>query len=325
MADPLRWGILGASAFARSQMGPAIQLARGGQLTAMATRDPDKAAPFRVFAPGLRVHASYEDLLADPDIDAIYNPLPNSMHADWSIRALEAGKHVLCEKPVGMDVAEIDQLIAARDTADRLAAEAFMIVFHPQWQRTRALLADGAIGPLRHVQGVFSFDNRDDSGNIRNNAELGGGALRDIGVYVLGSARFATGAEPSEIAADIRYESGFDAFTRINAIFPGFTYNAAVSVRLVKAQEMSFFGETGVLRLRTPFNARVAGEAAVELWRSDGSVAIDRYPDIDQYVLQVEAFNAVARNGGDYACPLEFSRGTQAAMDAVLANGRALR
>ncbi len=320
----LRWGILGAAKFAREHMAPALQLAPGGSLVALATRDATKAVPFREIAPALNVHGSYDDLLADDGIDAVYIPLPNTLHEEWTVKALAAGKHVLCEKPVAMSAAGIDRLIAARDAAGKLAAEAFMIVFHPQWLLVREMLSKGAIGPLRHVDGVFAFDNREDVGNIRNQAELGGGALRDIGVYVIGSTRFVTGQEPVELRGRIRWEAGFDAFAQIDAAFPGFTYAAAVSIRLAPVQQMNFYGERGVLRVLTPFNARVAGEAVVEHARPDGTVTRHRFPREDQYVAQVTAFNAAAREGTPYGCPLEFSRGTQAMMDQVLAEAAAL-
>lgn len=170
MRAPIRWGILGASKFARQFMGPAIHAAEGAELAALATTSPDKAAGFTGFATGLRVHDSYQALLADPDIDAIYVPLPNHLHVDWSLRALDAGKAVLCEKPMTMQADEFDTLIAARDRTGLLAAEAYMIVHHPQWHLARRLIGEGAIGNLAHVEGRFSFDNRTDVDNIRNKA-----------------------------------------------------------------------------------------------------------------------------------------------------------
>lgn len=205
----IRWGILGAANFARQHMGPALAAAPGGRLDAVATSDPAKVAPFRAFAPDLRVHESYDALLADPEIDAVYIPLPNHLHVEWALKAMAAGKHVLCEKPIAMTEAEFDTLIAARDAAGVLAAEAYMIVFHPQWQRVRALLAEGALGRLWSISGAFSYNNRD-MNNIRNQAGKGGGGLRDIGVYTFGSARYATGLDPEDIAARITYEDGVD-------------------------------------------------------------------------------------------------------------------
>jgi predicted dehydrogenase len=316
----VRWGILGAAKFAREFMGPAITLAPGGELIALATADAAKAEPFRAFAPGLRVHSSYEALLADPDIDAVYIPLPNHLHVEWTLKALAAGKHVLCEKPMAMHASDFDRLIAARDASGKLAAEAFMIVFHPQWQRVRQLLAEGAIGRLWRIDGAFSFNNRD-AGNIRNQAAAGGGGLRDIGVYVIGSARHATGLEPVDVKARIQWDNGADVYAAIAARFGAVDYVSFTSIRMHPRQEMTFHGEDGVLRLTTPFNPRSFGEARLEL-HGGLAVTVERWPATNQYELQVAAFNRSALEGVAYACPLEFSRGTQAMIDAAFDSAR---
>jgi len=317
MHKPVQWGILGAAKFARQFMGPAIHAASGARLAALATSDPAKAEPFQAFCPDLKVFDDYDALLASPEIEAVYIPLPNHLHVEWSLKALAAGKHVLCEKPITMRAEEFDALIHKRDKTGLLAAEAYMIVHHPQWQHVRDLIADGAIGDLVHVTGAFSFDNRTDTGNIRNRAETGGGGLRDIGVYVIGSARFATGQEPDTVQSAIRWEDGIDTFTEIRAQFPGFTYSAYVSIRMHPHQEMVFHGERGLIRLTAPFNARVFGEARVELHRPGLEVLVRRFPADDHYKLQVEAFCRSIRAGDEYPCPLEFSRGTQAMIDRV--------
>ena len=322
MTNPVRWGVLGAAKFAREHMAPAIHAAEGAELAALATSSAEKAVPFQSFVPGIMVHESYEALLADPSIDAVYIPLPNHLHVEWALKAMQAGKHVLVEKPATLQEAEFDQLIAARDAAGVLAAEAYMIVHHPQWQRVQELVQSGALGQLRHVSGRFSFDNRQDVDNIRNRPETGGGALRDIGVYVFGSARFVTGEEPVEVSAQIEWENGVDVLSNVQARFPGFLYTAYVSTRMQPYQEMLFHGDKGVLRLTAPFNPRVFGEARLELHQTShaagtGQVIAERFPLADHYKLQVEAFGRSLREGVPYACPLEFSRGTQAMMDRV--------
>ncbi|WP_282118690.1 Gfo/Idh/MocA family protein [Ruegeria atlantica] len=324
MQQPVQWGVLGAAKFARQFMAPAIHAADGARLAGLATSDAAKAEPFQQYCPDLTVYGSYDALLADPKIDAVYIPLPNHLHVEWSLKALDAGKHVLCEKPMAMSAPEFEALIEKRDQTGLLAAEAYMIVHHPQWQFVRQLIADGAIGKLVHVTGAFSFDNRADTGNIRNRAETGGGGLRDIGVYVIGSARFATGQEPVSVQSAIRWEDGIDAFTEIRAQFPDFTYSSYVSIRMHPHQEMVFHGEGGVIRLTAPFNARVFGEARVELHRPGLEVQVTRFPGDDHYKLQVEAFCQSVRDGSDYPCPLEFSRGTQAMIDRVFEGAVAL-
>ena len=220
----IRWGILGASKFAREHMVPAIHSAKGAVLSAVASRTPDSVASFQEFAAGCRVIEGYEALIEDPNIDAVYIPLPHHIHVEWTVKALNAGKHVLAEKPIAMQAAEFEALIAARDATGLLAAEAYMIVHHPQWQRARQMVVDGAIGRVVHITGAFSYDNSDDPQNIRNQAAMGGGGLRDIGVYVLGSARYVMGAELENISAKIRLESGFDTFASMQGTMAGASY-----------------------------------------------------------------------------------------------------
>src|SRR5271155_3378547 len=170
----VRWGILGASQFARKHMAPAIHASQGAELVALATSNAVNAGGFLEFCPALKVYNTYDSLLADSGIDAIYIPLPNHLHVEWTIKALEAGKHVLTEKPIALHATEIDRLIGARNASGLLAAEAYMIVFHPQWIRARQLLQTGAIGRILHVDVAFSFDVGDDSENIRLRPETGG-------------------------------------------------------------------------------------------------------------------------------------------------------
>jgi len=316
-----RWGILGAANFARNHMGPAIHAAKGAELAALATSSPTKAADFRAFAPQLKIHDSYDALLADPDIDAVYIPLPNHLHVEWTLKALAAGKHVLCEKPMTLKAVEFDQLIAARDQAGKLAAEAYMIVHHPQFIRARELVRGGAIGKLVHVDATFSFFN-DDAANIRNRPEAGGGGLRDIGVYTFGAARFLTGQEPVSIPyAKLRLDNEVDVFAQVAADFPDFTYAATVSMRMFPRQGITFHGEEGVLTLTCPFNANVFDVAELTLETGGLSVTTERWPAENQYVTQVENFCHSVQTGAAYPCPLEFSRGTQHMMDMVFEAG----
>lgn len=323
MKTYLNWGILGASNFALHNMGPAIHEANNSRLGALATSHAEKAIPFKGFCPDIEVHDSYDALLADPSIDAVYIPLPNQLHVEWTKKALLAGKHVLTEKPIALEADEIDELIALRDQTGLLAAEAYMIVHHPQWQRARALLADGAIGKLLHVDGFFSYLNRD-MDNIRNRPETAGGGIRDIGVYTYGSARFVTGQEPTAITnTNITWENDVDTTAHVAADFPGFTYSATTSMRMANRQEMIFHGEDGVMRVPAPFNADQFGETRVELHLPDGSQKIERFPGTRQYKLQVEAFARSVLNGDDYAWSLENARGTQRMIDMVFAADKA--
>lgn len=323
--QPVRWGILGAANFAREHMAPAIHAAKGAELYALATSDPAKAKGFTSFCPTLTVHSSYDALLADPLVDAVYVPLPNHLHVEWALKSLAAGKHVLVEKPIALQADEIDQIIAARDASGLLAAEAYMVVHHPQWRRAKECLEAGEIGTLRHVDAAFSF-HLTDGANIRLRPETGGGSLRDIGVYTFGSARFVTGSEPVDISARLIRENGVDIFAQVAGIMDGphgrFTYGSMTSMRLYNRQVVTFQGDRGMIRLEGgPFNANVNDLAEVELHQNGNRVTVERFPTANHYVLQVEAFGRSVREGVPYACPLEFVKGTQAMMDTVLRVG----
>ncbi|MEJ6397816.1 Gfo/Idh/MocA family protein [Yoonia sp. 208BN28-4] len=318
----MNWGVLGAAAFARDHMAPAIHAARGARLAALATSSPDKGAAFQAFAPDLRIMDSYDALLADPAIDAVYIPLPNHLHVEWTIKALEAGKHVLCEKPIALEAGQFDKLEAAQAASGKLAAEAFMIVHHPQFTRARDLVQSGAIGKVMHVDATFSYNNAGEAENIRNKPDTGGGGLPDIGVYTFGAARFVTGQDCTRVDfADIRYENGVDVFAQVAAKLGDISYAATVSMRMFPRQQITFHGDKGVLTLTCPFNANLHDMAQLRLETEAGRVSTERWPAANHYVLQVEAFGDAARNGTPYACPLTFSRGTQEMMDMVFAAG----
>ncbi len=314
----MKWGILGAAKIARTDLAPAMQVARETELVALATRERTRAAPFEALVPGLRVHCSYEALLDDPEIEAVYIPLPNHLHLDWSIRAAEAGKHVLCEKPIALHVSDIDALIATREATGKLIAEAFMVAHHPQWAVVRDLLAEGVIGPLEHVEGVFTYTNRDRA-NIRHSAEMGGGGLRDVGVYPCITTRLATGAEPDRLRADIRWQDRVDTFARVWADFPGFTLSFYCGMMQARRQHMLFHGQNGWIALSAPFNGVVYGDCVVE-WPQGSDTCSRRFNNVNQYALMLENFARSARDGTPFPCPLEFSRGNQAMIDAIFAS-----
>jgi predicted dehydrogenase len=314
--DQVRWGILSAAKIAREWVCPGIHTSERGVVAAVASRTPGKgealAAPY-----GARTHATYEALLDDPEVDAIYIPLPNHDHVEWTLKALDAGKHVLTEKPIALRAEEIDALIAARDRTGKLAAEAFMVTHHPQWLRARELVRGGAIGRLRQVQSGFSFFLLDPS-NIRNDASRGGGALRDIGVYPTVSTRFVTGAEPVAIShAEIDWDMGIDAAARVMAAFPDFHLDFYVSMRMAPRQTMVFHGETGVLTVRAPFNAYAYADQVLELRDAEGRITLERFGQAEQYRAQANAFNASVLEGAPYGCTLEFSRGNQTMIDMI--------
>jgi predicted dehydrogenase len=320
MTKPVRWGVLGAANFAKEYMAPAIHAAKGAELYALATSDAGKAKEFSAFCPTLKVHKDYDALLADPEVEAVYIPLPNHLHVDWTLKALQAGKHVLCEKPMALEAADIDRVIAARDASGLLAAEAYMIVHHPQWQRARDWVQAGEIGAVLHADAQFTFRLLD-MDNIRNRPDSGGGSLRDIGVYTFGSMRFVTGAEVETLEARIRWENDIDAHAHVfgtlaSAKDGAFTFSSTTSMRLYNRQVVTIQGETGMIRLEGgPYNANVNDLAQVELHTQNNRVVTERFPGVNHYILQVEAFGRSIRDGVAYPCPLEFVRGTQVMID----------
>ncbi|MUO80447.1 gfo/Idh/MocA family oxidoreductase [Agrobacterium vitis] len=315
----LRFGILSTAKIGRELVVPAIQDAEGAVVSAIASRDLAKA---RAMADRFSVpHAfgSYEEMLASDLIDAVYIPLPTAQHVEWTIKAADAGKHVLCEKPIALKAADIDSLIAARDRNKVLISEAFMVTYAPVWHKVRALLADGAIGKLRHVQGSFTYFNRD-PGNMRNIPELGGGALPDIGVYPTITTRFATGLEPVRVQAVTERdpEFGTDIYSSVKADFGSFDMSFYIATQMAARQTMVFHGDEGFIEVKSPFNADRWGAEELELTnRNHSESQIFRFPDSRQYRLEAEAFAKAARGEESNVVTLENSRANQRFIDAI--------
>jgi len=315
----LRFGILSTAKIGRELVVPAIQDAENCVVTAVASRDEAKA---RAMADRFSVpHAfgSYEEMLASDTIDAVYIPLPTAQHVEWSIKAADAGKHVLCEKPIALNAGEIDALIAARDRNKVLISEAYMVTYSPVWRKVRALLAEGAIGRLRHVQGAFTYFNRD-PGNMRNVPELGGGGLPDIGVYPTITTRFATGKEPVRVQAstDRDPDFGTDIYSSVRADFGDFELSFYISTQLAQRQIMVFHGDKGFIEVKSPFNADRYGVEEVELTNQNhGESQIFRFQDARQYRREVEAFSRAARGEKEEIVTLESSVNNQKVIDAI--------
>jgi predicted dehydrogenase len=317
MKQAIHWGILGNAKIAREHLAPAIHQSKSGVLSALASRSPEAAAAWKEQYPGITVHDSYEALLGDPEIDAVYIPLPNHLHIPWTIKAIEAGKHVLCEKPIALKAEDIDQLIRMRDASGLVVAEAFMVVHHPQWHRVKEIIASGEIGALKMVQGAFSFNNGAETDNIRNREDTGGGALRDIGVYPSVTTRFVTGQEPRTIHSVIGWEKGIDTDARVHAQFPGFSLDFYCSMRLGLRQQMNFHGTDGFITVDSPFNAGLYDGETLRVRFSDRTERVERFAGERQYLLQIEAFNRSVLTGEDFPCSLEFSKGNQKMIDMI--------
>ena len=318
----IRWGILGNAKIGRNYLAAAIHQSLDGALCAIASSNLEKArADYRRYG-DLSYFDDYQQMLDSDAIDAVYIPLPNNMHQPWCLRALEAGKAVLCEKPIALQADEVDALIAARERSGLLCAEAYMVVHHPQWLLLRDFIASKEFGELRQVSAAFSFNNSNDPNNIRNQADMGGGALRDIGVYPLGTTRFATGSEPTKVYARADWQQGVDATAWVDCDFSDFRLNFYCSMRMGLRHEMSFHFEHGWLRMNSPFNPDIYQEATWDMRGPDNNYRVQRFRYCDQYELQFSAFNKAMLEGGDFGCPLEFSRANQHALDAIFSSAR---
>jgi predicted dehydrogenase len=319
----IRWGVLGAAKIARTKVVPAMQQCELCEIAAIASRDLRKAESAAQELGIARAYGSYEELLADPEIDAIYNPLPNHLHVPWSIRAAEAGKHVLCEKPIGLNVAEARQLIAARDRTGVAIGEAFMIQTHPQWIRMVELARSGRIGAMRGVVGTFGYFNRD-AQNVRNVREWGGGALMDIGCYPIKGSRIAFGEEPVSVSGAMVRDADFgtDILTSAVLEFPSGHCVFTCGTQLVPSQSIQFLGTKGRLELEIPFNAPPDWPARIRI--DDGSditgakIVTTEFDTCDQYTLQGDAFARAILEGGPPPVPLEDSLRNMAVIDAIV-------
>lgn len=326
MATKVRWGVLSTAAIGWKKVLPAMQLCEFAQVDAIASRNLAKAQETAAKLGIPRAYGSYEELLADPDIDAIYNPLPNDMHVPWTIKSAEAGKHVLCEKPMGLTAAEVEALIEVRERTGVKIGEAFMVDTHPQWMRVRELIDAGRIGELRSMMGFFSYFNIDPH-NIRNKVEAGGGALMDIGCYMVHAARYGFRAEPLRVVASINRDPamGTDRLTSALMEFAGGHAIFTCSTQLAPYQRVQFFGTRGRIEVEIPCNAppdrptRIVIDSGSDPF--GGGVTVETFPVCDQYTLQGDAFSRAVLEGGEVPVPVEDAIANMAVMDAVVRSG----
>jgi predicted dehydrogenase len=317
----VRWGVLGAAKIAVEKVIPAMQRGLWSEVAGLASRDAGRAERF---ARGLGVpkaYGSYEELLADPDIEAVYNPLPNHLHVPLSIKAAEAGKHVLCEKPVALSVAEAKELLAARDRAGVRVQEAFMVRTHPQWLGTVELLRSGRVGGLRAVTCAFSYFNRD-SANIRNRPEMGGGALMDIGCYPVNLSRFAFNEEPRRVFGLVERDPEWNVDRLTSAVldFPAGQATFTCSTQLAPYQRMQFFGTRGRVEVERPFNSPNDRPTRILVYDdsdASGGVEVVEIPACDQYTIQGDLFSRAIREGAETPLPLEDSVKNMAVIEAI--------
>ena len=327
---PVRWGILGAANIAVKKVIPGMQRGRQSEVVAIASRDLAKARAAAASLGIPRSYGSYEELLADADVEAVYNPLPNHLHVPWSIRAAEAGKHVLCEKPIAMSADEARTLLAARDRTGVKVGEAFMVRAHPQWAKVRELIDANRIGELRLVVGHFSYYRRDFN-DIRSRPDFGGGALMDIGCYPIMLSRWLFGAEPTDVVGQIELDPDMGVDRLVSGLlrFAAGQASFTCSSQLVPHQRMQIFGTSARIDVEIPVNA--PPNAATRIYLDAGGDLTGRgretieLPVVDQYTLQGDRFSEAIRGRGDVPVSLEDAIGNMAVIDALFRSAETRR
>jgi predicted dehydrogenase len=315
----VRWGVLSTAKIGVEKVIPAMQGGRYSRVEAIASRNLSHA---RKAAAGLgipRAYGSYEELLADPELDAVYIPLPNHLHLPWALRALQAGKHVLCEKPIGLSAAEAEAMLQASKQAPGLKVmEAFMYRHHPQWQRTRELVREGQIGELRAAGSTFAYYNVDPS-NIRNRADVGGGALMDIGCYCISLARWLFDAEPERVVGVMELDPQFqvDRLTTGILEFEGGVSSFTCATQLAYYQRVQIMGTEGRIEIEIPFNP--SPDLPTRIWHQrDSGVEEILFEPVNHYTLQGDAFSLAVLEDRPVPTPLSDAVANMKVIEAVV-------
>jgi predicted dehydrogenase len=318
----IRWGVLGAAKIATEKVIPAMQQAVHCEVVAIGSRAAARASQAAAELGIPRAHGSYEALLADPDVDAIYNPLPNHLHVPWTTKAAEAGKHVLCEKPIALNAAEARTLLDVRERTGVRIQEAFMVRTHPQWRRARAMADAGELGEVRAIAGFFSYYNEDPA-NVRNVPAFGGGGLLDIGCYLVNTARFIFGAEPSRVAGTLEIDPrfGVDRMASMVLDFDGRHAAGTCGTQLQAYQRVQVVGTRGRLEIEIPFNAPKGRPCRLMFDRTGEihgtGIELIEVEVCDQFTIQAEEFSRAILENRPQPAPLEDAVANTACLDAV--------
>jgi predicted dehydrogenase len=325
-ASPVRWGILGTARIATKKVIPAMQRGQYSRVEAIASRSADTARQVAGELGIAKSYGSYEELLGDDAIDAVYIPLPNHMHVEWTTRAAEAGKHVLCEKPIGLAADDVVRLIEVRDRTGVLIQEAFMVRTHPQWLGAVEIAGSGRLGQVRSITGYFSFYN-DDPSNIRNIKAYGGGGILDIGCYLVNTARMIFGGEPRRVCALIEESAstGVDWMASMIMDFDGRHAVGTCSTQLAHAQRITVAGTSGRLEIEIPFNAPPDRPCRIFVEDSPpGEVPVRHtleFDTCDQYTIQGDLFSRAVLESTVAPYPLEDSLANMRVIDALFRSG----
>jgi predicted dehydrogenase len=315
---PVAWGVLSTAKIARNSVIPSMMTSAMCDIRAISSRSLEAARRVASELSIPKAYGSYEELLADPDIEAVYNPLPNHLHVPYTIKALEAGKHVLCEKPIAMTGVEAEELMSAATRFHHLVVmEAFMYRFHPQWDTVRRLMREGAIGEVKSIRAEFTYFNTDPA-NVRNQADIGGGGLLDIGCYTVDVCRFLLDRDPVVTHSIVELDPvfGTDRLASYVMDFDGVTAMGMCSTQLEHRQSVRLHGTTGTIDIAIPFNAANAQKRTIVL-DSGGESRTIEFEECDQYVLQGEAFCRAVRGEAPVPIPLSSSLGTLRVLDAI--------
>jgi len=317
----VRWGVLGAAKIALEKVIPAMKGSDIYEVTAIGSRSLDKAkaAASQLGIP--KYYGSYEEVINDPDIDAIYNPLPNDLHVSYTLKCIQAGKHVLCEKPFALHASDIQPLILARDKMGVKVGEAFMVASNPQWIKVKEIIAGGDLGKIKAVQGFFSYFNRQED-NIRNKPENGGGGVWDIGCYPIFTSRFALGEEPQKLAALLDFDPDFgtDKLGSVILQYPSAQMTFSISTQLMPYQRMFFFGERKALEVRIPFNAPIDQPNEIHIHHGDitgHQVEVIRLEISDQYTKQADDFTRAILEDKEVPVSLESAYQNTKILEAI--------
>ncbi len=319
----VRWGIISTAKIGLDKVIPAMQRAGNCEVTAIASRKLESAnsAAQQLGIP--TAYGTYEELLHDPKVDAVYNPLPNHLHVSISIQAIEAGKHVLCEKPIAMTAAEGQELVDAANAQPNLKVmEAFMYRHHPQWQRAKEIVDSGGIGELRTIQSFFSYFN-DDPANIRNQADIGGGGLMDIGCYNISQSRFIFGREPQRAMGIVEYDPQLETDRLASGIldFGVGTATFTCSTQLSPYQRVHIFGTSGRVEIEIPFNAPES--VACKMWHQiDHNIEEIMLPICDQYERQGEVFSQAILDDTPVPTPIEDAVQNMHVIEAIIQSAK---
>lgn len=323
MTKKIRWGILSTANIGIAKVIPAIQKSKYNQVVAIASRNIDTASQAAGKLSIAKAYGSYEELLADPEIDAIYNPLPNHLHIPYSIDVIKAGKHLLCEKPLGLDAKDIAPLLDLAEKNPQLKImEAFMYRFHPQWKKTKELVDAGVIGKLRSIQAHFYYNNRDEA-NIRNIVEWGGGALLDIGCYPISVARHLYGREPQRVFAQVTPWPGYAVDCLVTGVmdFTDAIASFTVSTKIENGQMVLASGEKGSVQINWPFSPEPL-EAQTLLLQSDKQRELIQIAASDQYGEMADAFARSILDNAPVPTPLSDALANMRIIDAMFTSSK---